>query len=76
MIESDEYKRGWYDGYQAAKREQPPINYPAIPMPSFPMPSYIPTNRCNTCGIEFKGAMGYVCNHPNCPTRIIAQDQK
>ena len=66
MIESDDYKRGWYDGYQAAKKEQPPINYPVIPMPSF-------STACRVCGIDFgAGPMGYVCNHINCPTRITA----
>ena len=65
MIESDEYKRGWYDGYQAAKREQQ-INLP--PLPYTPPISNNP--RCMVCGMEFKNAMGYVCYNPNCPTKV------
>ena len=62
---SDEYKKGWYDGYQAAKMGQPMINYPAIPMPSHTQPSI-----CNTCGMTFMGAMGWVCSNPSCPTKV------
>ena len=35
-----------------------------------PQPYTLPTNQCAVCGIKFEGAWGYVCNHPNCPTRI------
>lgn len=60
---SDEYKRGWYDGYQAARRDLtntqhyiPPLN-PAI---------------CKGCGIDLSKATGYVCNVNNCPTKLSA----
>lgn len=48
-----------------------------LPTPSYPnrwheppsMPSIpIDTFRCPVCQIEMKGAWGYVCNHPKCPT--------
>lgn len=66
MIETDDYKRGWYDGYQAAKKEQQ-INYPAIPLPNV---NSIP-NRCSVCGIEWgSGAWGYVCTYPKCPSGV------
>lgn len=64
-IESDDYKRGWYDGYQAAQKDQTKI-YPPIPLP----PINTPVMRCNVCGMEFKNAMGYVCNNPSCPTKV------
>ena len=32
-------------------------------------PSYI-QHRCNVCGMDSKGVMGYVCPHPNCPTKV------
>lgn len=36
-----------------------------------PAPSWLSdNNQCSVCGLEFKGAMGYVCTNSNCPTRI------
>jgi hypothetical protein len=65
MIESDDYKKGWYDGYQAAKKEQG-INIPSIPPLTTPK---IADNRCSVCGINFgNGAWGYVCTNSKCPT--------
>jgi len=29
-----------------------------------------PTNKCQQCGIEMNGNMGYVCNQLNCPTGL------
>jgi hypothetical protein len=83
MIESDDYKRGWYDGYQAAQKDSTRI-YPTQPLPARtedimwpdrlpttqPFPPTMTTNRCDTCFIEMKGAWGYVCHHPKCPTRV------
>ena len=69
MKESDDYKRGWYDGYQAGQKDsfRPPVTYPAIPVP-------VMNSICGTCGIDFGNkTWGYVCNHPNCPSRITAQ---
>lgn len=37
---------------------------------TLPFPPSYYVNRCGTCNIEFKGVMGYVCNHPNCPTKV------
>jgi hypothetical protein len=71
MKESDDYKRGWYDGYQAGQKDSTRnnITYPAIPV----TPSIRASNRCNTCGIDFGDkTWGYVCNHPNCPSKITA----
>lgn len=28
------------------------------------------SNKCPQCGLEFKGPMGYVCSHPQCPTGL------
>lgn len=28
---------------------------------------------CSTCNQVFEGPMGYVCQHPNCPTSITCQ---
>ena len=86
MTESDDYKRGFYDGFKAARTENHYERkvFPTQPLPprtedimwpdrlptTSPFPSTMTTNRCNTCGIEMKGAWGYVCHHPKCPTRV------
>lgn len=81
---SDDYKAGWYDGYQEAMKAQDyPKIYPTITSPiktedimwpdRLPSTSPFPptmTTSCNTCGIKMNGAWGYVCNHPNCPTKV------
>ncbi len=50
---------------------------PYSPMPSTPapftptpMPQWNPVSKCSKCGIELKGAMGYVCNNYPCPTGL------
>ena len=68
MIESDDYKRGWYDGYQAAQKQNPTITQP----PSlFPRPKG--THACHVCGIDFGDkAWGYVCYVDKCPTKVTS----
>ena len=65
MIESDDYKRGWYDGYQAAQRQNPTITQPPITMPEFK-----PNSRCIGCGMDLKYITHYVCNSAGCPSRV------
>ena len=65
MIESDDYKKGWYDGYQAAKREQP-VNIPTTPC----IAPKIDMSGCTICGRV--GLSGVVCYLQNCPSRIVA----
>ena len=88
-IESDDYKRGWYDGYQAAQNDSTRI-YPTqplgpaktmdlqwprdqqawpVPRTTNPWPLY---QACGVCGIggDINKAMSYVCNNPQCPTRV------
>jgi hypothetical protein len=70
MIESDDYKKGWYDGYQAAKKDQS-VNIPTTP--------YIPPNikmehyKCPICGSS--GVNGYVCYNTKCPTKVVSYRQ-
>jgi hypothetical protein len=33
-------------------------------------PTWMIPNSCAVCGLEFKGAMGYACTNPKCPTAI------
>jgi hypothetical protein len=51
---------------EAAKHTTWPIDktYPPIP----DVLRFNDLSKCNTCGITFTGAWGYVCNHPKCPT--------
>lgn len=60
MNESDDYKRGWYDGYNAAKQANP---QPFMPSPP---PGHKPKIYCHQCGMTWEGMMGYVCPRQNC----------
>ena len=64
MIESDDYKKGWYDGYQAAKREQP-VNIPTMP---YIAPKVLTHEGCTICGRN--GISNVVCYLQNCPSRV------
>ena len=70
MIETDDYKKGWYDGYQAAKREQT-VNIPTTPFTP-PKIKFEP-HKCLVC--DRVGVSGAVCYHPNCPTKVVSYRQ-
>lgn len=60
------YSKGFLDGFEAARRD-PSLVFPNVPN------NGITQNLvgCKVCGIDFsKGVWGYVCNNPNCPTRV------
>lgn len=60
---NDDYKRGWYDGFQAAKAPH------AIPFPNLTGAPTIPmTVKCAKCGMTFQGVTGYYCGDIECPT--------
>lgn len=63
MNESDDYKRGWYDGYKAAGQYNPLFPQP---LPYTPTPINKPSIRCDKCGMVWEGAMGYVCPRQDC----------
>lgn len=66
MSESDDYKRGWYDGYNAKNKPQtPPWEQPYMPA----LPTDLPQVKCSKCGMVWKGAMAYSCPHINCPVQ-------
>lgn len=76
-IESDDYKRGWYDGYQAAQNDSTRI-YPTQPLgPARTLdimwPDRIPSTKytdhsrpCHICNKDLAKLDSYVCYHPNC----------
>ena len=74
LLESEDYKRGWYDGYHEAKKELRNNEFPATPSPVL-----WPNDRavgCAVCGMCFgSGAWGYVCSLPNCPNRITVKKE-
>lgn len=63
MSESDDYKRGWFDGFNAAKQHNPLFPQP---MPYMPSPTQKPNIKCDKCGMIWEGAMGYVCPRHDC----------
>ena len=76
--ESEDYKRGWYDGYAEAKKAQ---DYPKLypPQPLYTKTYNPPTtgpipptmyDRCSVCGNNSKTAMGLVCYNAGCPTKV------
>ena len=84
VTKSDDYKNGWYDGYQAAmkdtKKNPVPSNIPDNNMSTYSYPSGYVTkvwqNSCSVCGISWAStngsvkSYGYVCSNSKCPSRI------
>ena len=74
MSVSDDYKRGWYDGYNAKNKPQtPPWEQPYMPalptdLPGFPGPG-VTGVTCSKCGMVWKISMAYSCPHINCPVQ-------
>lgn len=60
--ESDDYKRGWYDGYNAKNKPQTyPTDLPGLSGPT------VTSVTCSKCGMVWSGVMGYYCPQTNCP---------
>ena len=79
---SDDYKKGWYDGYHAKNNIK---FYPANTAPmlnpgvyNIPAISSMTTvqKKCSVCGMEFTNpngslkTLGYVCSSNKCPSKI------
>ena len=43
--------------------------------PTAPVPPHLNSTVCSKCGMEWKGVMGYVCSHNDCPTQLKASWQ-
>lgn len=71
--ESQDYYRGFYDGFQAAKKEARQIPPDIGRMPVGPG-LVEPQIKCIKCGMMWQGVMGYVCPNMDCPIqpKIIA----
>lgn len=58
-VASDDYKKGWYDGFQAGQL--------ISTTPSNIIPLYKQSIGCSRCGVNFDGTIGYVCPNLGCP---------
>jgi hypothetical protein len=69
---SDDYKRGFRDGFDAGLEEGKKLSAPKIDWPKLPVyPDPHMNARCTVCGMDFsKGVWGYVCSHSRCPSRV------
>ena len=64
MNESDDYKKGWYDGYQAGKAvKQPPPFVSNTPIGPGTMEQKL---VCNKCGLIANGIMPLPCPRSDC----------
>ena len=80
------YREGFKDGWEAAKKEfqkdntyVPDTTKPAktldISWPDRPPPEgwgIIYTNSCRVCHISSSQLTHYVCNYPNCPSKVTS----
>ena len=76
--ESQDYYRGFYDGFQAAKKENKRIPPDIGRMPVGPG-LVEPQIKCTQCGMMWQGVMGYVCPRMDCPIQpkvIAASNQE
>ena len=85
---SDDYKKGWYDGYHAKNDIK---FYPANTTPTlnhwdvYNIPATVISGmttvqkKCSVCGIEFTNpngslkTLGYVCSNNKCPSKIVVK---
>jgi hypothetical protein len=69
-MESEDYARGWGDGFQAGMELIKALYEPYMPLvPVIPDPNYN-KNNCEVCNRDLSKAAAYVCYHPNCPTKV------
>lgn len=69
---SEDYKRGFRDGFDAGLEEGKKLSASKLDWPKFPYyPDPQMNARCHVCGMDFsKGVWGYACPHPQCPSRV------
>lgn len=71
----DGYKDGFKEGYEYGKKAATP---PSNPYTTIPSGNWQTQNNCRVCGMSFVDSlgrmktMGYVCQHINCPSKVIA----
>lgn len=62
---SEEYKRGYRDGF-ADGWDQARFITPTL------APTVQEHGTCKVCGMKFTGAIGYVCSNLRCPSMPVA----
>lgn len=66
-MHSDDYKKGWFDGYQAGKA----VSWPLSPADVTGQPLKSTKNlACKTCDMSFEKIMMYSCPRSDCPSRV------
>ncbi len=65
---SDDYERGYRQGYQDGLDNARKIYDPYMPVAPV-LPSTL-NNSCKICGIKLDRVMNYVCYNSGCPTRV------
>ena len=50
------------------KKDEPNPIPPHVPYPPNDIDPYFGVTRCQKCGMEVKGVMGYVCTDTHCPS--------
>lgn len=60
------YREGFYDGWFAGNKAAENLNKSSTGPISYP---YTTSLVCYECGMEWKGAMGYVCSNQKCPVQ-------
>ena len=68
-MSDDDYKRGYADGFRDGHK----AGRDFYEQNTFwrNNPPGAPSYGCSVCGLSWKdGAMGYVCGHPQCPSKV------
>ena len=77
FAQPSDYERGFRDGWEAGKKESEDKTYvpDTTKRTTNPWPLY---QACGVCGIggDINKAMSYVCNNPQCPTRVTCISTK
>ncbi len=63
--ETADYKRGWYDGFQAGRfgmSQQPTDNYYVAPTQR--------NVKCSKCNMSWEGAVAFCCPDVHCPIQV------
>jgi hypothetical protein len=80
---SDDYKKGWYDGYHAKNEIKfypanttSTLNRDVYNIPATTITGNTVQKKCSVCGMEFTNpdgslkTLGYVCGNDKCPSKI------
>lgn len=61
---NDDYQKGYREGFQDGWNAR---DKASKAVPTVPVNAFTQEIKCPTCGMVWKGAMGYVCPNMKCP---------